>query len=385
MADPEFVPFALPDIGQQEIDAVTETLRSNWLTTGPRVDAFEKEFAQALGGQVHAVAVNSATAGLHLALEALAVGPGDEVIVPTWTFTATAEVVRYVGADPVLVDIDPVSLNIDLSAAKAAVNNRTRAIIPVHFGGLAVNHLDLQAFAKDHGLNVVEDAAHALPCSSAGQLVGAGESSATVFSFYATKTMTTGEGGMVVTHDETLARRFKTMRLHGISRNVFDRYQSRVPSWHYEVIAPGFKYNMTDMAAAIGLVQLARLEAMRTRRAYIAHTYNEAFAELPLALPAAPAAGDVHSWHLYVVRIESGASVNREEFIEKLSASGVGTSVHFIPLHKHPYWRDRYELDDGAFPVASAAYQDIVSLPIYSSMTDSQVAKVIDAVRGALR
>lgn len=385
MADSEFVPFALPDIGQGEIDAVVEAMQSNWLTTGPRTHAFEQEFTRVLGGGVHAVSVNSATAGLHLALEALAIGPGDEVIVPTWTFTASAEVVRYLGADPVLVDVDESSLNIDLTAAKAAVTERTRAIIPVHFAGLGVDRVALQSFAKDHNLSVVEDAAHALPCTSGGELVGTSDSSATVFSFYATKTMTTGEGGMIVTHDEALAQRFRTMRLHGINRNVFDRYRSKAPSWHYEVVAPGFKYNMTDTAAAMGRVQLARLHDMRHRRAAIADQYNDAFADLPLTLPIQPPNGDVHSWHLYVIRIGDDAPVGRDRFVEALSAANIGTSVHFIPLHQQPYWRDRYKLRNDDFPVASAAFSTVVSLPIYSSMTDGQVSQVIDAVRRTLR
>lgn len=385
MGEPEFVPFALPDIGQAEIDAVVEAMQSNWLTTGPRTQAFEQEFAGRLGGGLQAVAVNSATAGLHLALEALGIGPGDEVIVPTWTFTSSAEVVRYLGADPVFVDVNPDSLNIDLDAAKAAITEDTRAIVPVHFAGLAVDHVELDRFAKEHDLRVVEDAAHALPCTSGGQLVGAGESSAVVFSFYATKTMTTGEGGMIVTADESLASRFRTMRLHGISRNVFDRYRSETPSWHYEVVAPGFKYNMTDTAAAVGRVQLTRLDEMRSRRTSIAHRYNEAFADLPISCPVDADRGDIHSWHLYVIRVGPVAPVDRDAFIAALSAESIGTSVHFIPLHQQPYWRDRYELSTEAFPVASAAFREVVSLPLYSSMTDNQVARVIDVVRQTLR
>ncbi|HWJ52765.1 MAG TPA: aminotransferase class I/II-fold pyridoxal phosphate-dependent enzyme, partial [Propionibacteriaceae bacterium] len=276
-----FLPFAVPDIGEEEIAAVAEAMRSGWLTTGPRAAAFEIEFAEQIGGGVEAVAVNSATAGLHLALEATGVGPGDEVIVPTWTFTATAEVVRYLGAEPVLVDIDPGTLNLDLQAAKAAVTGATRAVMPVHFAGLPVSYPDLSAFAGDHGLRVVEDAAHAFPARTDGICVGAGSSDACVFSFYATKTLTTGEGGMLVTANPDIARRARTMRLHGISRNVFDRYRSSAPAWHYQVVAPGFKYNMTDTAAALGRVQLRRATQMRNRRAAIAAHYDEGLADLP--------------------------------------------------------------------------------------------------------
>lgn len=377
----EFLPFALPDIGEPEIQAVVEAMRSGWLTTGPRAAAFEREFADFLGGDLHAVALNSATAGLHLALEAVGIGPGDEVIVPTWTFTSTAEVIRYLGADPVFVDVDPLTLNLSLDASRDAVTSRTKAIMPVHFAGLGVDRLGLEKMAEKHGLAVVEDAAHALPTYSGGQIVGTGSSAAVVFSFYATKTMTTGEGGMVVTADAELARRVRTMRLHGISRDVFDRYRSSVPSWQYEVVAPGFKYNLTDPAAAMGRVQLSRAASMRDRRAAIAASYNGEFADLPLVLPAEAPDGDSHAWHLYVVRLGHDAPVDRDQFIEEMAQLGVGCSVHFIPLHKQPYWRDRYELADGQFPVASQEFSRVASLPIFSSMTDVQVDRVVAAVR----
>jgi dTDP-4-amino-4,6-dideoxygalactose transaminase len=380
----EFVPFALPDIGEEEIAAVAEAMRSGWLTTGPRAAAFEQDFAAFLGGGVHAVAVNSATAGLHLALEAVGIGPGDEVIVPTWTFTATAEVVRYLGADPVIVDVDPVTLNIDLDAARAAVTPRTKAIMPVHFAGLAVDRRATAELAAEHELKVVEDAAHALPTMSSGNLVGTGTSDAVVFSFYATKTMTTGEGGMVVTPDEQVAARIRTMRMHGISRDVFSRYRSRVPAWGYEVVAPGYKYNLTDPAAAMGRVQLRRSLEMRDKRTAIAARYDEAFAELPLLLPAHAAAGDAHAWHLYVARVTDDANVDRDTFVADMATHGVGCSVHFIPLHRHPYWREQCQLDDGQFPVATAEFARAVSLPIFSSMTGFQVDKVIEMVHQVL-
>jgi dTDP-4-amino-4,6-dideoxygalactose transaminase len=381
----DFLPFALPDVGQEEIDAVAEAIRSGWLTTGPRAAAFECEFAEFVGDGVHAVAINSATAGLHLALEAVGVGPGDEVIVPTWTFTATAEVVRYLGAEPVFVDVDPATLNIDLDWAAVAVTTRTKAIMPVHFAGLAVDRGGIAKLADKHGLKVVEDAAHAFPTVSAGDLVGTGSSDAVVFSFYATKTMTTGEGGMVITPDAEIAARIRSMRLHGISHDVFARHRSTVPSWRYDVIAPGYKYNLTDPAAAMGRVQLRRSLEMLDKRAAIAARYDEAFSGLPLQLPAHAADGDTHAWHLYVIRLTDAANVDRDTFIEDMAKNGVGCSVHFIPLHMHPYWREQCQLDDGQFPVATAEFANVVSIPIFSSMTDSQVDRVIETVRRVLR
>lgn len=375
----ERIPFALPDIGDAEVEAVVAAMRSGWVTTGPKVKQFEQEFAEQCGGGTIAVSVNSATAGLHLALEALDVGPGDEVLVPTWTFTASAEVVRYLGAEPVFVDVDAHTLNIDLQAAEAAVGDRTKAIIPVHFAGLPVPTSEIRTFAAVHALEVVEDAAHAFPAESGGLKVGSGDSAATVFSFYATKTVTTGEGGMVVTRNERIAERLRVMRLHGISRDAFDRYRSAIPAWRYEVIAPGYKYNLTDPAAAMGLVQLSRARQMRDRRAEIAATYDAAFADLDLQLPAQGEDTDLHSWHLYVVRVP--AAVDRDSFIERLSQRGVGSSVHFIPLHLQPYWRDRGHLSPASFPVATAEFERVVSLPIFSSMSDAQVARVVEAVR----
>jgi dTDP-4-amino-4,6-dideoxygalactose transaminase len=386
MADPgrDFIPFAVPDIGEDEVAAAAEAIRSGWLTTGKQSASFEREFAEFLRPGLHAIAVNSATAGLHLALEAAGVGPGDEVIVPTWTFTATAEVVRYLGADPVPVDVHPDTLNIDLAAAAAAVTSRTKAMIPVHFAGLPVPAGALAGCARSNGLRVIEDAAHSFPARSEGEVVGTGASDAVVFSFYATKTMTTGEGGMVVTEDDALASRARTMRLHGINRDVFDRYTSTVPSWRYEVVAPGFKYNLTDPAAAIGRVQLRRAAAMRQRREQIAEAYFAGLADLPLQLPMRALPEDLHAWHLYVLRLGPDASLGRDRFIERMSEEGVGCSVHFIPLHLHPYWRDRYQLTPEAFPVASREFEHAVSLPIFSSMTDAQVSRVIEVAHKVL-
>ena len=382
---PPFLPFALPEIGEDEIAEVVDTLRSGWVTTGPKAKRFEADFAAFLGQPgLHCIAVNSATAGLHLALEALGIGPGDEVITTTHTFTATAEVVRYLGADVKLVDIDPVTLNIDASLVAAAITPATRAILPVHYGGLAADMPALQALAAQHGLHIVEDAAHALPSTSHGQLIGTLPTAATVFSFYANKTITTGEGGMLVTRDDALAARARVMRLHGMSRDAFDRFTATVPSWYYEVIAPGFKYNLTDIAAAIGLHQLKKAHAFQHKRAAIAARYEQAFAGLPLiTAPLAPA-GQTHAWHLYPLRLSADAGISRDHFIDRLYALGIGCSVHYIPLHLQPYWRDRYDLKSESFPHSQHAYEQMLSLPIYTRMIDADVERVIVAVRQAL-
>ncbi len=392
MSDPTalpFLPFALPEIGEEEIAEVVDTLRSGWVTTGPKARRFELAFAEYLGqnaedSQTECIAVNSATAGLHLALEALGIGPGDEVITTTHTFTATAEVVRYLGADVVLVDIDPATLNIDPRLVEAAITPRTRCIIPVHYAGLAVDMIAILDIARKHGLHVVEDAAHALPSTLEKELIGTMGSDATVFSFYANKTMTTGEGGMLVTRHAELARRARIMRLHGIDRNAFDRFTATVPSWYYEVVAPGFKYNLTDIAAALGLQQLKRLPALQLRREQIAAAYHEAFADLPLILPPQAPEGDLHSWHLYVLRLADKAGIARDAFIEQMYARGIGCSVHYIPLHLQPYWRECYGLSPEQFPHSQKAFERMVSIPLYTRMSDADVQRVIAAVRGIL-
>jgi dTDP-4-amino-4,6-dideoxygalactose transaminase len=379
-----FLPFALPDIGEEEITEVVECLRSGWITTGPRAREFERRFAEFIGGGVQAISVNSATAGLHLALEALGVGAGDVVATTPYTFTATAEVARYLGADVLFVDIEADSLNIDAAQLRGALERepRTKAIVPVHIGGRACDMDAIRAIAARHGVPVLEDAAHALPATHHGRMIGT-LSEATVFSFYATKTLATGEGGMLVSADAKLAERARIMRLHGISRDVFDRYTSRTPEWYYEVIAPGFKYNMPDIMAAIGIHQLRKVQKFRARRESIAQRYTAAFADLPVRTPPGAAApGDLHAWHLYVLRLdEEHLRIGRDRFIEELSALGIGASVHFIPLHLQPYWRDRYTLRPESYPEALAAYRSALSLPIYTRMTDEDVARVIEAVR----
>jgi len=380
-----FLPFALPEIGDDEIAEVVDTLKSGWVTTGPKAKRFESDFAAFLGDEgLQCIAVNSATAGLHLALEALGIGPGDEVITTTHTFTATAEVVRYLGADVKLVDIQPGTLNIDIDAVEDAITARTKAILPVHYGGLAADMDRLEALSDDYNVPIVEDAAHALPTTHGGRLVGTLGSAATVFSFYANKTITTGEGGMLVTRDDELARRARIMRLHGMSRDAFDRFTAKVPSWYYEIVAPGFKYNLTDIAAALGLHQLKKAHAFQRRRAAIAARYTEALAGLPLVTAPQAPEGETHAWHLYPIQVRPEAGVSRDRVIEGLFEAGIGCSVHYIPLHLQPYWRDRYQLSPAQFPHSQQAYERMLSLPIYTRMGDADVDRVVLALRRIL-
>lgn len=382
MAD--FLPFALPDIGEEEVNEVVDSLRSGWLTTGPKTKRFEEDFAAFIGDGVEAIAVNSATAGLHLVLEAVGIGPGDEVITTPYTFTATAEVIRYLGAHPVFVDIDQNTFNIDPSKIEKAITPRTKAIIPVHFAGLACDMDTIMAIARKYGLKVVEDAAHSLPTTYHGKLIGMFESDATVYSFYVTKTIATGEGGMIVLRNAEIDRRCRVMRFHGINRDVFNRYTTTKPSWHYDVVAPGFKYNMTDIAASLGIHQLKKAWAFQKRRTEMAAYYDEAFRDLPVVLPPKAQGSDIHAWHLYVLRLAPGADILRDRFIELMAERGIGCSVHFIPLHLHPYWRNTYKLKPQDFPNALSVYERAVSLPLYTKMTEKDQRRVVVAVRGIL-
>lgn len=379
-----FLPFALPDIDEAEINEVIDSLRSGWVTTGPKTKRFEADFAEFIGGNCEAISVNSATAGLHLALEAIGISAGDEVITTPYTFTATAEVIRYLGAHPVFVDIDPNTFNIDPSKIEAAITPKTKAIIPVHFAGLACDMTSILTIARKHNLKVVEDAAHALPTRYQDQLVGSLDSDVTVFSFYATKTITTGEGGMIVTRNPEIASRCKVMRLHGISRDAFDRYTSNKPTWHYEVVAPGFKYNLTDLASSLGIHQLQKANRFQQRRQEMAERYTRELADLPLLFPPSAPDGDLHAWHLYVLRLTPQAGIERNQFIEAMATCGIGCSVHFIPLHLHPYWRDSYHLQPQDFPYSLATYEQAVSLPLYTKMTNEDQTRVIAAIRGIL-
>jgi dTDP-4-amino-4,6-dideoxygalactose transaminase len=385
MSNTEFIPFAKPSIGQEEIDAVVECLRSGWLTTGGVTQQFEREFAEYVGAK-HAIAVNSATAGLHLALESQDIGPGQRVITTPYTFTASAEVIRYLGADPLFVDIDAESMNISPANIETALQSGDdiAALLPVHFAGQACDMTEFRRLSEKYSVPVVEDAAHALPCTFGGERVGS-IGDITVFSFYATKTLATGEGGMVTTDDDEAAARIRRMRLHGIDRDVFNRYSSEKPAWYYEVVAPGFKYNMTDIAAAIGREQLKKIENFRDRRELIAHRYAECFEGLPVACPKQLVAADTHAWHLFVLQLKlEDLKIGRDDFISKLSEKGVGASVHFIPLHLQPYWRDRFSFAETDFPVALDVYRRAVSLPIYPGMSDDDVNRVISVVRETL-
>ena len=379
-----FIPFYLPDIGEEEVAEVLEVLRSGWLTTGPKTRKFEERFAEYIGSGVEAMAVNSATSGLTLALEAAGIGPGDEVITTTYTFTATAGAVHHVGATPVFVDVCEDSLNIDPDAIENAITPRTKAILPVHFAGLACDMRAIIAIARRHNLRVIEDAAHALPTTYGGQLIGGQDTDATVFSFYATKTLATGEGGMIVTRNPEIAKRCRVMRLHGISRDSFDRYTSITPSWFYEVEAPGFKCNMTDLAAAIGYPQLLKVDRLRDQREKMVRNYDAAFKDLSVRLPQHAPSGDLHAWHLYVLRLGNEASISRNEFIERMSQAKIGTSVHFIPLHLQPYWREKYGLRRESFPVATRAFESAVSLPLYTRMTCQEQDRAIETARSLL-
>ena len=380
MGQKQFLPFALPDIQEEEIQEVVNTLRSGWITTGPKTKQFEQDFSAFISGDVEAIAVNSATAGLHLTLEAIGINPGDEIITTPYTFTATAEVIRYLGAHPVFVDIDPISFNIDPKKIERIITPKTKAIIPVHFAGLACEMDEIIRVARKYDLIVIEDAAHALPATSKGEKIGALDTDATVFSFYATKTITTGEGGMIVTRNPEIAERSRVMRLHGISRDVFDRYNSTSPSWHYDVIAPGYKYNLTDIAAAIGIHQLKKVWRFHQRRKEIASRYNDAFVDLPIVLPPNSSEPDIHAWHLYVIRLTDQSGISRDEFIQKMANHGIGCSVHFIPLHIQTYWKEKYSLKEKDYPHAYNAYQHAVSLPIYTKMSDDDVKRVITTV-----
>jgi dTDP-4-amino-4,6-dideoxygalactose transaminase len=374
-----FLPFALSDFNGSEMEEIRSVLESNWITSGPKTKQFEKEFAEAVGAK-HAIAVNSCTAAMHLALEAAEIKAGDEVITTPYTFAASAEVIRYFDAKPVFVDINPEDLNIDSEKITSAISSRTKAIIPVHVGGQACEMDQILSIAKENGLAVIEDAAHSFPTTYNGKKIGT-IGDATCFSFYATKTITTAEGGMICTDREDWAERCRVMSLHGISKDAWKRYTAE-GSWYYEIIAPGYKYNMTDIAAAMGLAQLRKAESMRSRRELIADRYDEAFQNLPAIQIPSRRHGDVHAWHLYVIRLNVGKlKIDRAKFIEEMKIRNIGTSVHFIPLHIHPYYRETYGYKPEDFPVAFEEYKRVISLPIYSKMSDEDIQDVIDAVR----
>jgi len=379
-----FVPFHRPSIGEEEIREVVETLRSGWLTTGPRAARFEKEFSNYVCAP-YAVAVNSATAGLHLALAALEIGPGDEVITTPMTFCATAQAILHVGATPVLADVGPDG-NIDPEQIERSISSRTRAIIPVHLAGLPCDMQAIWRIARERGIHVIEDAAHAAGAFYSGRPIGAGPtesgnaSDAVVFSFYATKNMTTGEGGMVACHRQSLADAVRVLALHGVSHNAWNRYADD-GEWHYDVLAHGFKYNLSDIQAAIGIHQLHNLDQFIQRRAAYARIYNDAFAGIEeLELPPDNAQCR-HAWHLFILRLNLEClAIDRGEFIRQLRNKGVCASVHFIPI-PFLHFFGRLRLPGYPCPCASGLYPRIVSLPLYPAMTEEQVRYVADTVK----
>jgi dTDP-4-amino-4,6-dideoxygalactose transaminase len=372
---PEFLPFHRPSITEAEISEVVDTLRSGWLTLGPRTQRFEEQFADRVGAK-RAVGVSSCTAGLHLSLLALGVGPGDEVITSPYTFPSTISSILYTGATPVLVDTLPDYPNIDPEAVAANVSSKTKAVVPIHFAGAACDMDRLTEIADAAGARILEDAAHALPTTYKGRTVG-GIGDAASFSLYAGKNMTTGEGGMVTTNDEGLADEVKCLRLHGISRDAWKRYTAE-GSWYYEVTALGFKYNMTDIAAAMGLRQLERLDEMQERRMALIRAYQEALAGIQGLILPQPAAYTESSWHLFVVRIDDALiAANRSAIIEELKADNIGTSVHFIPAHHHPFFQERLGCKETDLPNATRLYESAISLPLFPDMDPGAVPAVV--------
>jgi dTDP-4-amino-4,6-dideoxygalactose transaminase len=381
-----FLPFALPAIGEDEIAEVIDTLRSGWVTTGPKVKRFEDQFAEYTQAK-NSLALNSCTAGLHMALAALGIGPHDEVIVPTLTFCATANVVVHVGARPVLVDVGP-DFQIDPIAVEKAITPMTRAIMPVHYAGQSCDLNAIYELASQHNLAVIEDAAHAIGSTYQGKMIGSdGLSSsfpelrrATAFSFYANKNMTTGEGGMVTTPDDELAGAIRTLSLHGMSKDAWKRY-TNAGSWFYEVVAAGFKNNMTDIAASLGIHQLRRLDGFIKIRQNYAGIYDEAFRDLDVVKTPITHADRNHAYHLYAIQLElAQLTIDRAVFIDKLKELNIGASVHFIPLHRHPFYRDQFGYQAGDLPQADGLYESVLSLPLYPRMSEQDVNDVIEAV-----
>ncbi|RYA23167.1 UDP-4-amino-4,6-dideoxy-N-acetyl-beta-L-altrosamine transaminase [Malaciobacter halophilus] len=376
--------FHKTHIGQEEIDAVVEAMKSGWVTMGPKTIEFERVFSEYIfkntDNQIllntdflHSVSCNSATAALHLALKAIGLKKDDEVILPTNTFIATAEVVGYFDAKPVLCDVEYDTHNIDCSKIEALITPKTKAIMPVHFAGQPCDMDKIIQIAKKHNIKIIEDAAHALPSKYKGQLVGQ-IGDITCFSFYATKTLSTGEGGMAVTKNPDFAKSMRINRLHGISRDAWDRYTSK-GSWFYEVVDNGYKYNTTDLNSALGIVQLKKLEWMKEQREKIANRYNEAFEKIDHVVTPFIKEDRETSWHLYVIKVS-----NRNEFIENLKKEGVNASVHFIPVHKQPYYKNKYNYQDSDYPVANKVYEESVSLPIYPDLSEDDLEYIIEKV-----
>ena len=387
------VPFALPECGNEEINEVVAVVQSGWLTTASRCDQFESGFAKFVGAK-HSLAVNSATAALHLGLEALGIAEDDRVLVPTFTFAATAEVIRYLRADPLFVDCNEETFCIGVPEIEKAINEekaegraiRIKAMIPVHFGGHPCDMDAILQFSKDKNVKVMEDAAHALPTKYDGHLIGT-FGDITCFSFYANKTITTGEGGMLCTNDDEIAKRVKVMRLHGINRDVWDRFKTGA-SWEYDVVAPGFKYNMADINAALGIHQLKKIELFRKKRQQIAEAYYKELKDIPgLILPRLHCSMEDHSWYLFNVLIDPDKAlrgIDRNDFISEMTKRDISTSVHYKPIHRMTYYKEKYSLKPEMFPNAEWVFKRCVSLPIFSAMTDEQLKYVIENIREIL-
>lgn len=373
----DFLPFHRPSIGDEEIQEVIATLKSGWITTGPRTKLFEERFRDYIGCQ-HAIAVNSCTAGLHLALLAAGIGPGDEVITTPYTFAATGEVIIQTGARPVFVDIEADSLNIDPVAIERAITAKTKAIIPVHIAGLPCRMTEIMALAEQHQLVVIEDAAHAFAAEYRGRKIG-NIGHITAFSFYATKNLTTGEGGMVTTNDPQYAEKIRLLSLHGLSKDAWKRY-SAAGSWYYEIVYAGYKYNMSDIQAALGLQQLQRTASFQEIRASYAKKYNEAFKNCRHLIIPTESTESKHAWHLYILRLNlESLRITRGQFIQELQRQRIGSSVHFIPLHLHPYYKQNVVCDQ-PLDQAEKAFEQVVSLPLYPAMSETDVEDVIRAV-----
>ena len=390
MSDLTPIPFFKPTLGEAEVEAAVEVLRSGWLTTGKNCAEFETEFAEYVGAK-YAVALNSATAALHLALAARGIGEGDEVIVPSMTFASTAEVVQYMGAKPILVDVLPESMLIDPAAVEAALTERTKAIMPVHYAGFPADMDAINELANRVGAYVIDDAAHSLPTQYKGRKVGALADS-TCFSFYANKTITTaGEGGMLTTNDEELAGRVRRLSLHGLSRDAWRRFDTNAP-WDYRILDAGFKYNLTDLAAAVGRVQLKRSDDLVAQRIDLAMQYSKLLNDVTGIKPLHDAtdasvveSGMQHAWHLYVAVLEGPADqVDRNGLVQHLAAAGVGTSVHYRPLHMHPLYADKWGYKPSDMPVAEDMFSRIISLPLFPGMSSSDVTRVVESVASFL-
>jgi dTDP-4-amino-4,6-dideoxygalactose transaminase len=377
------IPFHKPYISDEEIAEVVDTLKTGWITMGPKTTRFEEEFARYIPSS-HAVAVNSGTAALHLALKAIHLKAGDEVIIPTLTFTATGEVVCYCDGKPVFVDVDKETCNIDSAAIEKAITSKTKAIIPVHYGGQPCDMDEIMSIARKRSLFVIEDAAHAIPARYRGRRIGT-IGDITCFSFYSTKPLATGEGGMTTTENEAWAERMRVLRLHGISKDAWKRY-SKGGSWYYEVLEPGFKYNMTDLQASLGIAQLRKVDWLWEKRKEIARKYTEAFNGIEGIIPPTVRPDRETSWHLYVIKLNLEAlRLSRNSFIENLRERGIETSVHFIPLHRQPFYRETFGLKESDFPKAEWIYERMISLPIYPGMTDEEVTYVIEQIRDLCR